>query len=142
MQITQFQALLDRFGTDFEAWPPADARNARRLLATSEDARHRFETLTGIESWLEASRPKIDQRRARAVVQGTLAEIARIGMRPAFLDRLRAAFASPLPRAAFAVSLTAIGFALGLALGNPGADRSADTQGGPLMTASADDVLF
>jgi hypothetical protein len=142
MKITQFQTLLDRFGSDFGTWPPAEAERARRLLATSQDARRRHDTLTGIESWLDASRPRVDQHQARALVRQTLAEIARIGGRPVFLDRLRAAFASPLPRAAFALCLTAIGFAFGLAVGNPRADVSANVQGGPLMIAIADDVLF
>jgi hypothetical protein len=39
------------------------------------------------------------------------------------------------------MGLTGIGFALGLALGAP-EFGAADVSGGPLMTASADDVLF
>jgi hypothetical protein len=40
------------------------------------------------------------------------------------------------------MSLTGIGFVIGIAVGNPTTERAFDMQGSSLMVTSADDVLF
>jgi len=142
MKIERFQDLLDRFGTDFDAWPVSDARRAKSLLAVSGEARNRYRILESVEAYIDASRPRAEPNRAHAAVRRAVAEIARIEARPGFVDRFRVMFATPLPRFALALSLTAMGFAIGVAVGNPQADRTAGAIAGPLTIASADDVLY
>jgi hypothetical protein len=141
MNTKAFETLLDRLGTDFNAWPSEEAGHARALLATSAEARATYDALVRIEELIEASRPRVAPHAQRAVILRALADIARREASPTLLDRFRALLFAPLPRAAFALSLAGIGFAVGIATGNPTADQAADT-GGSLITASADDVVF
>jgi hypothetical protein len=140
MNTKAFETLLDRLGTDFNAWPSEEADQAKTLLATSAEARAIYDALVRIEGLIEASRPRIVPQAQQAVILRALADIAQREGSPTLLDRFRALLFAPLPRAAFALSLAGIGFAVGLATGNP-ADRDADA-GGSLITASADDVVF
>jgi hypothetical protein len=141
MKITKFDRMLDRYGADFDAWPRQDASHARRLIETSAPARRSYAALRLLESQLRETRPEIDRARAERVVSRALAGIVQIDSRPAMLDRIWALLAAPLPRAAFALSLTAVGFSIGLAVGSPRADASGDTPAASLITASAADVL-
>ena len=77
----------------------------------------------------------------RSRIGGYRAPGAEATLIPTLLEQFRALLIAPLPRAAFALSLAGIGFALGIAIGNPTTDRAADTSGS-LITASADDVVF
>lgn len=140
MNIKAFESLLDRLGTDFNAWPAEEAREAKALLATSEEARRCYKALLRIERLIGASRPRVAPAAQQAVIRRALADIALREASPTLLDRFRALILAPVPRAAFALSLAGIGFAVGLAIGNPANDR-ADTSGS-MITASADDVVF
>jgi len=141
MNTKAFETLLDRLGTDFNLWPSEEAGQARALLATSAEARRAYDALLRIEGLIEASRPRIAPQAQQAVILRALADIALREASPTLLDRFRALLFAPLPRAAFALSLAGIGFAVGIATGSPTANRAADT-GGSLITASADDVVF
>ena len=141
MNTKAFETLLDRLGTDFGTWPSEEAEQARMLLAESEEARKSYATLRRVEGWIDASRPRIAPSAPQAVVRRALADIALRDATPTMLERFRQLLFAPLPRAAFAISLAGIGFAVGIAIGNPTAGKTFDT-GGSMMTASVDDVLF
>jgi len=140
MNTKAFEMLLDRLGTDFDAWPSDEAREAKALLATSGEARKAYDMLLRIEGLIGASRPRVAAGAEQAVIRRALADIALREASPTWLDRFRALIFAPVPRAAFAISLAALGFAVGIAIGNP-LERSADT-GGSMITASGDDVVF
>jgi hypothetical protein len=139
MNNKAFEMLLDRLGTDFAAWPSDEAREAKALLATSEEARAAYDMLLRIEELIETSRPRADAGAEQMVIRRALADIALREASPTLLDRFRALVFAPVPRAAFAISLAALGFAVGIVLGNP-IDKSPDTGG--MITASADDVVL
>jgi hypothetical protein len=141
MNYSAFEMLLDRFGTDFAAWPSDEADQAKDLLAGSEEARRSYDMLLQVESMIDASRPRIAAASAQKAIRGALADIVEREAAPSLLERFRALLFAPVPRAAFAVTMAAIGFAAGIAIGNPNAAKMFDTGGG-MMTASADDVLF
>jgi hypothetical protein len=141
MNTKAFETLLDRLGTDFGAWPTEEADQAAALLAESEEARKSYATLQRVERWIDASRPRIAASAPQAVIRRALADIALRDATPTVLERFRQLLLAPLPRAAFAISLAAIGFAVGIATGNPTTEKSFDTSGS-MMTASVDDVLF
>jgi hypothetical protein len=141
MNTKAFETLLDRLGTDFDTWPAEEAGQARTLLAQSEAARKSYAMLRQVESWIDASRPRIAPSAPQAVVRRALADIAVRDSTPTPLERFRQLLLAPLPRAAFAISLAALGFAVGIATGNPSAAKTFDTSGN-MLTASVDDVLF
>jgi len=141
MNTKAFETLLDRLGTDLDAWPAEEAEQARALLGESDAARRAYQRLVQVEGWIEASRPRIAPSAPLAVVRRALADIAVWEATPTLLDRFRRLLFAPLPRAAFAFSLAAIGFAVGIAIGNPNAGKTFDMSGS-MMTASVDDVLF
>jgi hypothetical protein len=141
MQNAEFETLLDRWGTDFAAWPATDAEAARHLLVWSRDAQGAYDALKRVEQGLAATRPAITAAQAERVVRRAMAAVERREANPTLLERFRRMLLAPLPRAAMAMSLTGIGFAIGLALTTPTAVRF-DTSASPLMPTSADDVLF
>lgn len=141
MNNKAFETLLDRLGTDFSTWPSEEAEQTRALLAESDEARKSYDMLLQVEGWIEASRPQIAPSAPHAVVRRALADIALRDATPTMLDQFRRLLLAPLPRAAFAFSLAAIGFAVGIATGNPSEGKTFDTSGS-MMTASVDDVLF
>ncbi len=141
MNAKAFETLLDRLGTDFNTWPSEEALLAKALLVTSAEARQAYDTLVRIEGLIGASRPHVAPVASQAVIRRALADIALREASPTLLDRFRVLLFAPLPRAAFALSLAGIGFAVGIATGNPAADRAVDA-GGSMITASADDVVF
>ena len=100
-----------------------------------------YAALARIEGFIAASRPRVAPTAQQAVIRRALADIAMREASPTLLDRFRALLFAPLPRAAFAFSLAAIGFAVGIATGSPTTDGIADNSGN-LITASADDVVF
>jgi hypothetical protein len=71
-----------------------------------------------------------------------IAKIAKLEDSPSLLQRCLAFFAMPVPRVAMAVMLTAAGFSLGAAIGNPASADTASVAAAPLMTASTDDVVY
>jgi hypothetical protein len=141
MNSKAFEMLLDRLGTDFDAWPSDEAREAKALLATSDEARKAYDMLLRIEGLIGASRPRVAAGTEQIVIRRALADIALREASPTLLDRFRALIFAPVPRAAFALSLAALGFAVGIVVGSPLTDRAADT-GGSMITASGDDVVF
>lgn len=142
MNIKNFENLLDRLGSDLSVWPSGEAEQARQLLLLSAEARSAHEMLLRLESILGESRPEINTTQVSRVIAKSLAEIATKEARPTIFERLRLLLAAPVPRAAFAMTLTAIGFAIGIAVGSPGGEQLADTTNLPLIMASADDVPF
>jgi hypothetical protein len=142
MKIKTFETMLDRWGANVAVWPKAEAEKARLLLSHSDEARKAHETLLRLESLIKDSRPDIAPERVNRVVSRVLLDIARRRERPSFMEWLRLLLTAPIPRIAFAASLTAIGFAIGLAVGNPAGEPVADSNNVPMMTASADDVVF
>lgn len=141
MNSPAFETLLDRFGTDFALWPSEEAEEAKALLAGSEEARRSYDMLLRVERLINGSIPAVAAGSAQKVVRGALADIAAREATPSPLERFRALLFAPLPRAAFAVALAGIGFAVGIAVGNPNSGKTFDTSGS-VLTASADDVLF
>lgn len=141
MQYKDFEALLDRWGADFANWPAAEAETARHLLVWSREAQAAHAALKYVEQGLAATRPAIDAAQAERVVRRAIAAVERREANPSLLERFRRMLLAPLPRAAMAMSLTAIGFAIGLAATGPTAAARFDTSA-PLMATSADDVLF
>jgi hypothetical protein len=140
MNTNAFETLLDRLGTDINTWPAEEAEEAKALLVTSEEARRSYDALLRIERLIDASRPQVASTAPQAVIRRALADIALKEASPTLLDRFRALLFAPLARAAFALSLAGIGFAVGLATGSPATD--AGTSSGSMMIASADDVVF
>src|ERR1700761_2881956 len=112
MNTKAFETLLDRLGTDLGRWPSEEAELARTLLAESEEARNVYAALRRVESWIGASRPKIAPSSAQTVVRRALADIALREATPTLLERFRQLLFAPLPRAAFALSLAGLGFAV------------------------------
>jgi len=141
MHTTEFETLLDRWGADFATWPTAEAEAARHLLVWSHEAQAAYEALKGVELGLSVTRPAIADAQAERVVRRALSAIEQREANPSLLERFRRMLLAPLPRAAMAMSLTGIGFAIGLALTSPTTVRF-DTGASPLMPTSADDVLF
>jgi len=142
MLTKDFEMLLDRWGTDFAAWPEAEADAGRLLLVWSKEAQTAYDALREVESYIAASRPVFSPAQAERVVRRAVNEIARREANPPLLERFRRFLLAPLPRAAMAMSLTAIGFAIGLAVTGPATGVRFDVGGAPLMPTSADDVLF
>ena len=141
MNTKAFKTLLDRLGTDFAAWPAEEAEQARKLLVHSAEARQSYDLLLRVEGWIDASRPEFAAAATQTVIQRALAGIAAREASPSPLERFRRLLFAPLPRAALALSLAGIGFAVGIFVGNPNPGRTFDTSGS-MMTASVDDVLF
>ena len=141
MNNKAFETLLDRLGSDFGTWPSEEAEQARALLVESDEARKSYDMFLRVEGWIDASRPQVAPSSLQTVVRRALADIALREATPTMLDRFRRLLLAPLPRAAFAFSLASIGFAVGIATGNPNAGKTFDTSGS-MMTASVDDVLF
>jgi hypothetical protein len=142
MDANIFEIMLDRFGSDFGRWPAHQADQAKKLLVHSEGARRSYDAMLRVEDLIDGSRPIVHSVNAQRVVNRTLAEITRRDAAPSLLERFRFLLAAPVPRAAFAMSLTGIGFVIGIAVGNPTTERAFDMQGSSLMVTSADDVLF
>lgn len=142
MDLDRFRRTLDRFGSAFSAWPLADARAARRLMSLSARARGTHALARRIEAGIGFSRPAVRRNQARAVVARAVVEIARREMRPSAGRALRIALMDPWTRTAFVLSLTAIGFAIGMATGSPDLTRARDSNDGPFVTAIPDDVSF
>jgi len=143
MKEKDFEAALDRYGADLDSWPAEKARRARLLISASDEARRSHQTMIRLESLLGATRPTIAPARVRHAVSRAMSEIAaREEAHPSFLERIRGWLAAPLPRVAFATSLTAIGFGIGLLVGGPALGDRPEPAGILLMTASADDVLY
>jgi hypothetical protein len=141
MNTKAFETLLDRLGTDFDTWPSEEAELARTLLAESEEARNAYAALRRVESWIDASRPRIAPSAPQAVLRRALADIALREATPTLLERFRQLLFAPLPRAAFALTLAGLGFAVGIAVGSPSPQKTVDP-GSNLITASVDDVVF
>lgn len=142
MDAKTFEILLDRLGTDFAAWPADKAEQARKLLIRSDEARRSHATLRRVEAMIASTRPLVTSLQTQRIVNRALAEITRREAAPSLMERFRLLLAAPLPRAAFAMSLTAIGFAVGIAVGYPNAEHPFDSDGSAFITTSADDVLF
>lgn len=141
MNNTAFEMLLDRFGTDFARWPSEESEQARALLTGSDEARRTYDMLLRVEKLIDRGNPHVSATSVRRVVRGALADIVAREAAPSLLERFRALLFAPLPRAAFAIALAGIGFALGISIGNPNSGKIFDTSGS-VLTASADDVLF
>jgi hypothetical protein len=141
MNTKAFETLLDRLGTDLGTWPSEEAELARTLLAESAEARNAYAALLQVEGWIGASRPQIAPSAAQAVLRRALADIALREATPTLLERFRQLLFAPLPRAAFALSLAGLGFAVGIAVGSPNTQKAVDPSGN-LITASVDDVVF
>ena len=142
MDAKTFEIMLDRSGTDFDRWPAYQADQARKLLVHSDEARRSYDAMLSIEALINGSRPIVASANAQRLVNRALVEITRREATPSLLERFRFLLAAPMPRAAFAMSLTAIGFVVGIAVGSPTTERTFDTQGSSLLVTSADDVLF
>jgi hypothetical protein len=142
MDAKTFDVTLNRLGTNFNHWPLADAEQAKTLLVKSAQARQSYDMLLRIEAMIDNSRPRFAPAQAQRVVHRALAEITRRDAMPSLLERFRVLLTAPVPRAAFAMSLTGIGFAIGIAVGNPTAEHPFDGNGSAFTHMSADDVLF
>ena len=141
MDLKRFESLLDRYGSRPRSWPADAVQRARSLLSCSSEARRSRDVMRRVEAALDA-KPKVDPASVTRVVNGALSAIREMPERLSWAERLRAAFVIPVPRLAFVVSATAIGFAIGFIIGVPGADRTAEDHTLPLITASAGDALF
>jgi hypothetical protein len=139
--MKRFQAALDRYGSDLDAWPRAEAERGRRMLLVSEEARQALDRLTRIEGLIVATRPLVSDASIRRVVQRAASAVRFHADRPSLVDRFRVLLAAPVLRLAFVMGLTAMGFVLGTVLGAPEIG-AAESSVGPVLTASADDGVF
>jgi hypothetical protein len=142
MDAKTFEVMLDRLGADFGRWPAEDAQAAKKLLVHSKEAKRAYDGLLHLESLIAESRPRFAAWQGQRVAERALAEISRRDASPSLIERFRLMLAAPLPRAAFAMSLTAIGFAIGIAVGAPATERAFETRNSGVLVSSADDVLF
>jgi hypothetical protein len=140
MDIHGFRDALDRFGSAFSVWPLKEVRKGRNLLAVSAEARRAREAARQVEGGIASSRPSIGPDRARAVVAAAMVEIAQREMRSAVGNPFLAMLVSPFLRTALMLSLPAVGFAIGLAVGSPDLSRGGEAPDGLGVAAvSADD---
>ncbi len=142
MKTKTFDKMLDRYGGNLADWPACEATRARKLMAISTAARRSFAAAQLLETHIRDSRAVVDPMQAARVAARALSAVAAHEASPRRIDRLRAALAAPLPRAAFAVSLTAIGFSIGLAVGAPMTGSAGEASASTLMMASAADGLY
>ena len=142
MKINDFEKTLDRFGTNLDAWPAGLARDGKALLSQSAEASSTYNALLQIEALIAGSAPRIDPARAARVANRAIAEIRRLPQNSStgLFETVRRVFALPVPRVAMAMSLTAIGFIIGMTVSNTDNHHGEST--GLIMTASAEDVLF
>ncbi len=146
MKLSTFERLLDRHGPDLAQWPDRDVAEGRALLARSPEARQAQALSLRIDTLIASSRPVIDPASAHRAVARALNEI-RMAPEPrrlslgVFWGGLVPRIGMPVPRLAFAVVATAVGFAIGIMLGTPAAHEALHPSGLPVI-ASADDVLF
>lgn len=56
MTIEELEAALDRWGPDFDRWPPDEAERARAAVAVDPMARREFEAASEVERFLEGLR--------------------------------------------------------------------------------------
>jgi hypothetical protein len=143
MKISDFEKALDQYGTNLGAWPAEFEKEGRTLLSASPAAGRSYDTLVRIEALIAGSAPQIDAARAARVANRAVAEIRRLPRNTPIdlFESLRRLFILPMPRVALAMSLSLIGFVIGMAVGvgEPHRTEAADL---PMMTASAEDVLF
>jgi hypothetical protein len=142
MDIESFRGALDRFGSAFSAWPLPDVRNARRLLTASDEARRARGLTQRIETEIGSSRPAVGKERAQLIVTRAMIEIARREARAAAQSPFQTMLSYPLLRAACLVSLPAIGFAIGLAVGTPDLTSGKVGTDGMASAVSLDDGAF
>jgi hypothetical protein len=143
MKISDFEKALDQYGPNLGAWPMELGKEGRALLSVSPYARRSYDALIQIEALIAGSAPQIDVARAARVANRAIAEIQRLPRNTpmGLFENMRRLFFLPAPRVALAMSLTAIGFLVGMAVGVGETHRTEATDL-PMMTASADDVLF
>ena len=82
MTIDDFEAHLDRHGAAIERWPAAAAQRARKLLATSSDARARLKRAGTLDALLDEAMA-VATLTTPAVRARILAEVGRRAARPA-----------------------------------------------------------
>jgi hypothetical protein len=137
MNQQQFEALLDRLGSDLDTWPEADARAARALLASSADAVAALTVASAVARHLEGQR----QHRAPRGLATRIAVAAtapRERVRPP-LERLLEQLLNPPWRPAL---LALLPLALGFVIGLQQADPADQTLPDELLTLAFDDGLY
>ena len=143
MNVKDFEAQLYRSGADMEAWPAVAAREARLLLSQSVEARQALDEMARLESALGSTMPKIAPARAARVTAAALMAIRETPPRLSIVEWIRSLLAAPLPQLAFGLTAAAVGFAIGVAVGIPdGANRTAESQEIPMVTASLSDAAY
>jgi hypothetical protein len=142
MNLRRFEIQLDRSGADLHSWPEAAARDAHLLLAQSAEARRALVEMASLEAQIGASRPKIAAADAGRVVNVALRSIRESPERLSIVDWIRSVLSAPVPQLALGVTAAAAGFAIGITIGVPTGDRTAEAQEIPMVTASVNDALY
>lgn len=137
MNLQQFEAHLDRLGCDLDAWPTAEARAARALLASDTNAAEALAAATAVARHLDAQRRH--QAPAGLAARIATTATARRGDPAQALERLFAQLLSPPWRPALLALLPlAVGFAIGMQPANS-EDQALPEQ---LLTLAFDDGLY
>lgn len=137
MNQQQFEALLDRLGSDLNTWPEADARAARDLLASSADAAAALAAASAVARHLEGRRQhRAPHRLAARIVAAAATPRGRLGSP---LERLLEQLLNPPWRPAL---LALLPLALGFVIGLQQADPADQTLPDELLTLAFDDGLY
>ena len=146
MNLTRFRYLLDVQGSDIARWPLPEQGAARKLLAEDREAQAAQAQAQRIDALIMAAERRAAASQVEAAVgRASAALLARPlpqQQRRGFFARgwwpaelLDLDFAPAWPRIAALASVAALGFALGLALGEAG---DLDSGGGTVAVASAE----
>ncbi|MEQ8486638.1 MAG: hypothetical protein RIB46_19925 [Pseudomonadales bacterium] len=137
MNQQQFEALLDRLGSDLNTWPEADARAARDLLASSADAAAALAAASAVARHLEGRRQhRAPHGLAARIVAAAATPRGRLGSP---LERLLEQLLNPPWRPAL---LALLPLALGFVIGLQQADPADQTLPDELLTLAFDDGLY
>jgi hypothetical protein len=138
MNLRRFETQLYRSGADLRSWPATAAREANALLAQSPEARRALEEMASLELQIGATRPKIAQASSARVINAALRSIGQAPERLSIVDWIRSVLAAPVPQLALGLTAAAAGFAIGIMVGVPNGDQTAQAQEIPMVTASYD----
>lgn len=72
LELSEFEAALDRFGADLERWPEPMRQPARALLSNSETARRLHAASEAIEAGLRSAQPDAPKGLADRIVARAL----------------------------------------------------------------------
>lgn len=118
MTAPEFEQALDRWGTDLDAWPQADAECAQTLLARDRQARHLLEAARNVDAFLGGLREHVPPAHLQARI---IAHAAAAGPDP--VEQVVGWLTARLWRPALgAMLLATAGFLAGVTVTEPAVD--------------------